>query len=304
MALRENWYELPVDDQESIDLDSGKLTAKRKFRGPWNDRFQFLAGFIPTINGGPTGASFDYDLYTYPDMPTCVVTGATISGKLVPNKLGADEQISYDKVEIIVNYASDNTNFFLTSGINGDGGTPPAQDDVPVTQTSYSIKSVTEMIKFDGKNVKRKDGIAQHDKRDFNMTIKYTDIEITYHNTTSPSLVSCLANQGKINADALVLGDIDIYLPAFDARTLRYDGIVGETKVQIRSMTNKRLALTWSVTHKLRHNRLRWDRIPIGCEPQRVNQANAFPINIIFEDICLYELSNDDFGFLRRKNLA
>lgn len=299
MALREDWYEIPVDDQESIDISNGTIKAKRKFRGPWDDRFQFLAGFIPTISP-LNGSSFSYDLYTYPDIPSCVVQSAQITGKLVPNKLGTEEQISYDKAEITVDYQTDGRNIFLTGGATG--GNPPSPDDVPVTSTAYSVKSVVELIKFDGKNVQRNDGVKQHDKGSYNYRLVTTEIDVTYFDTTSPDFTSAFDNVGCLNTATIGLEDMLFYLPFFSQSTLRYDGIVGNTKLHLRSIVaGTSPILVWEVTHKLVYNRLGWDRIPIGVEPQTVGQANATPINLVFDNTSLYENSPDNFAFLRRK---
>ncbi len=295
MALRENWIEKPVEgSQESIDIINGTLTAVRRFYGPWNDRYAFLAEFLPTITASNQDSASATRFY-YPDIPHLMAYKAEIIGKLKPSNSGSEEQIAYDRAEVLVSYRSDPTTFFLTSGTWGSDPQEPPNNQAGY-RTTYSWETVTELINFKGKNVKDKDGQKQHDKGDVEFPLKLLNIRVTYHDSTYPSVGGTFDNcSGKINDASITFNDLGGTFPLFAAKTLRYDGCSGSAKIALRDIIAGIPDLTWEITHNLVYNPLRWDRIPIGIEPLEVGQANATPTKLIYQNVSKFLVDSDNF---------
>lgn len=294
-GLPEGWIEKPIQGtQESIDINNGTLEAQRLFYGPWADRYNFLSNFLPTITATSENASLATRFY-YPDIPHLMAYKASVSGKLKPGNTGTNQQISYDTVEITVYYRADPTTFFLTSGTWGsDPENPPPGE--AAYRTTYSWETVTELINFKGKNVKDKDGQKQHDKGDVEFPLKLMNIKITYHDSTYPNVNGSFGISGKINNDSIFFTDLGAVFSAFPAKTLRYDGSAGSMKIALRDIVEGVPDLTWEITHNLVYNPLRWDRIPIGIEPVEVGQANATPVNLIYQNVSKYLVDSINFA--------
>ena len=283
-GLPEGWIEKPLQGaQESIDINNGTLQAQRLFFGPWSERYTFLSGFLPTIVGSGPGSS-SATRYYYPDIPHLMAYKADIVGKRVPTNEGTSQQIGYTSAEITVYYKADPTTFFLTQGTWGDDPQDPPAGEAGY-RTSYAWDMTTELINFKGKNVKDKNGQKQHDKGDFEYPLKFMNFRVTYHDATYPSVYSAMQAASQINEDTITFEDLGGVFPPFTPKTLRYDGCSGSMKVALRDIVLGVPDLTWEITHNFVYNPLRWDRVPIGIEPIEVGQAQATPVNLVYNAV-------------------
>jgi len=295
--LREGWTELPVESaQESYELFGGGLSAIRRFRGPWSDRFNFLALFMPSmIEDGTT--SYSYYNTTYPDVPVLVAYKADVIGKQVPGADGASGQISYTAAIIEVSYKADETTFFLTSGRNGQPKPDPEVN--PQLRETYEFDSSVEVVKIPGKDVLKWDAglarhVAQHGKGDFHYRLPLTNLKITYHQASALSAFQALDLKGKINRYQVYIPNGPIGINNFDPFTLRYDGFSGIEEISLRDIISKGIDIKLKITHNFAHNPLQWNR-----RVTRITQAqdaDAEPA-YTFENISTYR-SVDAFNFL------
>lgn len=255
-----DYTELNKSCTESYTLENG-WASQRIFQGDWVTRFDFIDAVFARVSsaGGQQTAT---NPAVYPDIPAAKPHSAKIEGKFKVGHAGTDNQASYDKAKIIVDYK------ILPYNIGGLAGvTPDPADPTTITYITEEFDTEIEMVRIPSKVVSH--WVEQYSQTqtgqgvftlvetpetipERNIMESIINYRLTHHFVQYPNWQAISAGLGKINRE-------DFYTPSglvAPIGTILYNGPSG---LRRHSTSRDPKDYTWEITHDFKYNRHGWN---------------------------------------------
>ena len=228
--------------RERFDFESGEITATRIFKGPWENRIDFIHDHLDV---------------RYPDIPQAVLANIDILGLGVSSVNDTTGQAEWERVQLTVNYKT-----LQQETPSNPRGEQNLDDFSKRRFIEEAIEGGVEMQQTEGASWQIADGepnagdkLNELDK--INKLLPLETLTIKQNFLGIPNWMEMHLARGKVNNNAWISPS---GIP-FASESLRYDGTTADTKIDIDTRGSEDSPFpVWELTHKFSHNVFNWNK--------------------------------------------
>lgn len=249
--------------RERFDWESGEITATRIFKGPWEDRIDFVNDHLDK---------------EYPDLPQAKLANVEILGIGVASVNSDTGQASWDTAQLTVTYKT------LQQETPASPTKPQTVEDfsnrrfieeslegrveiLQVDASDYWVDSAANAQQFGTQYLQENEGLRLNALDKINLLDPTEILTLKQQFVGVPFWTEMHMARGKVNNNCFIAPSGI----AFAAESLRYDGTTGRTKIDVDTRGSEDNPFpVWELEHSFAHKIVGWNTRLVDGKWQRI----------------------------------